>query len=272
MFRRALIVTAAAATVLAPSPAGAKELVALEICGPDECTTVNDRASLAMVPTGGENTLGPPPVAPFVRLRFTIDHEGTSDSWQVYYVPASNVLAGRDGDDGLLSWFPTYGREAEVLRRLAARVKPFPAPTLNQVTIGGRTTTGDPSSYLGLFVEKVAPPAVDSPLVEDWQAVDLHSTVPSPWTDAARDLMYSPSHGLLERGAVRLQLPAAVDDDLRAARTIDGATAPDGDVSARTVTLGAIGAVAALASLALLALRLGRRRRGTGPAAAQNPL
>ena len=71
MKRALAVLTAAAGLALAPA-AEAKELIAVEVCGPDGCNRATDAQTLRNVPMGGETEgpLGPP--AAFYRVHFVL--------------------------------------------------------------------------------------------------------------------------------------------------------------------------------------------------------
>jgi hypothetical protein len=215
--RRSLLVVLMTIGALAlVETAGAKELKKVELCGPVGCTAITDRSTLREIPTGGETLTEPPALASFYTMRLTVDAGRDESGWQVYYVPSADAIAARD-EAGRIRWFPIFGEAVGLMERLVRGLEPFPAPTISSVTVGGEVVSGDPSTYLRLYEVEGATSSSESPA--DWVPIDFVSDTRSPWTDGPRELMYSPSTDLLERGVEVIRLPHALAADVEAGRT-----------------------------------------------------
>lgn len=217
--RLATFVLAASAALALAAPAAAKELAKAELCGPAGCVAVTDKNDLRQIPTG--ETLGTrPPMSSYYALALSAKDDVTTYTWQIYYIPGSNMLAVQD-ERGGMNWHPIQGAAIGAMKRLAAQIEPFAAPAITSVAIGDRVVREDASSYLRLLEETGTPPAHNlSPA--DWVAIDFRSERPSPWTDSGRELMYSPSTNVLERRVDRLVLPRWLAADIEAARPLAG--------------------------------------------------
>jgi hypothetical protein len=255
MKRALAVLTAAAGLALAPA-AEAKELIAVEVCGPDGCNRATDAQTLRDVPMGGETEapLGRP--AAFYRVHFVLGEGENTHSSTLSYIPSQNALAYVDQYESVRA-LPIFGPTATgTIRRLARGLRPFSAPRVTSVAVGDRVLTGaGAAGYLALFR---AGTRVPREYPDEWVPVDLRSAEPTPWTEGARELMYSPEGGVIERGGVLYELPGWLAADLEAAR-------PLGDepgVPWRTILLSLLGALA-LVCLVLLA----RARRGEETAA-----
>ena len=214
-----LVLVAATALALA-APAAAKEITKAELCGPAGCAATTNEDELRMF-GGGSDTFGAqPPMSAYYELSLSArgDDEGATTTWTIYYVPSANMIAV-DGGYGTTNWHPLSAAAAGVMRRLAARVEPFPPPTVTSVAIGDRVVRENAASYLQLLHDTggIAPLNV-SP--DDWVGIDLRSARPSPWTDGARELLYSPSTNILERRIERVVLADSVAADIEAARPL----------------------------------------------------
>jgi hypothetical protein len=257
MTRSLLLAFAIGALALAEAGA-AKEPKKVELCGPAGCTAITDRSTLRAIPTGGETLGEPPALASFYTMRLTVGAGPEEDSWRVYYVPSANAIAARD-EAGKVSWFPIVGDAVSLMKRLVRGLQPFPAPTISSVTVDGKAVSGDPHAYLRLNELEAEGSSSESP--GDWVPIDFVSVRPSPWTDAPRELMYSPSTHLLERGIEVIPVPDGIAADIEAGRTFGS-----GGSSALWWWL-ALGAVV-LIPLAFVGLRALLQRRQDAAAAA----
>lgn len=254
--RLAPLMLAAAAALALAAPAAAKELTKAELCGPAGCVAVTDKDDLRQIPTGGETLGARPPMSAFYTFALSARDDVATHTWQIYYVPAANMLAIMD-PHGAMNWHPIHGAAIGTMKRLAGQIEPYAAPTITSVAVGDRVVTEDAASYLELFdVTGSTAPHNLSP--GDWLAVDFRSARPSPWTNSGRELMYSPSSNVLERRTDRLVLPAWLAADVEAARPL----ADDGVRWLPWLVLGAL--VAALLLLAGLGALL-RHRMSAAP-------
>jgi hypothetical protein len=73
------------------------------------------------------------------------------------------------------------------------------------------------SKYLGLY-RAGRRARLDYP--ESWVAIDLRSAEPTPWTDGAREFMFSPQAKALERGGALYELPDWLSSDVAAAQPL----------------------------------------------------
>ena len=79
--QRTLLLAAVAALALAAAPAAAaKEITKAEVCGPDGCTNVADRAVLPILANGGPPRT-PPTAAPYYDVRVTMAEGDTDVTW-----------------------------------------------------------------------------------------------------------------------------------------------------------------------------------------------
>jgi hypothetical protein len=251
-----LLLLVAVVVAAAPPAALAKELSAMTICGPSGCTTIDDRETLANLPSGGEPAGRMPPPGPYYTVRFTTEippAEGgpTTIDWNVFYVPGAQLFAAA-GEAGETQWLEMGGAPAALLRRIASRVEPFATPRLTGAKVGGVAVEGDVSTYARLLSLPVT--GVGTGPSFEWVPVDLRSARPSPWTRSEWDLAFSREGGLLQRGIEYVELPSGVAADVAAARALE----PAGRAWLPWLLLAALGA--ALAALALLGRRLAPAR------------
>lgn len=257
MSRSLLVVVVAIGALALAGTSAAKEPKKVELCGPTGCRTITDRDTLREIPTGGETIGKPPALAGFYTMRMTVDAERDESSWRVYYVPSADALAARN-ETGRINWFPIFGEAVGLMRRLVNGLQPFPAPTISSVTVSGEAVSGDPSTYLRLYEVEGTASSPQSPA--DWVPIDFVSVRPSPWTDAPRELMYSPSTNLLERGVEVIPLPDGLAVDIETGRAF-GSDDPSGIWW--WLALGA----AVLIPLAFVGLKALARRRHAAAAA-----
>jgi hypothetical protein len=123
--QRTLVLAAVAALALAAAPAAwAKEITKAEVCGADGCRSAA-AADREVLGNGGPPRTAPT-AAPFYTVRVTVDTgEGHATHWEMTAVPARRALLASDG-----TWLEMPADVAEVVARLAAGRRPFPASDL----------------------------------------------------------------------------------------------------------------------------------------------
>jgi hypothetical protein len=184
-----------------------------------------------------------------IRLQMSEPGHGVVGHWDIWWIPSTGALAA-PGDSGWAQWSRISNAANAFLRRQTVDTRPFPAPRLTRVFIGGRPAR-DPNSYLELFASSW-PVSYES--ASDWQRITIVATAPSPWTNHV-SLQYSPSTNVLWRGAERFEVPARIAANIEAARSLDAAA------SGRSYAWAwAAGAAALLSAVAATVRR--RRRRG----------
>jgi hypothetical protein len=100
---RAPALLAAVAALALPAAAGAKEVAAVEVCGTDGCTRIDDRATLRAFEQGSELAeAAPAGRQPSYRLRVRVrtDSAKTQVGWTSLWLPEAGVIAFDDGQSG----------------------------------------------------------------------------------------------------------------------------------------------------------------------------
>jgi hypothetical protein len=141
---RTLVLAVALLLAAAPATAAAKEITKAEVCGPDGCSSVGDRASFALLGEGGPPRT-PPTAAPYYDVRITMDEGGQDATWSYAAVPARHAIRADDG-----TWIEMPAEQSALITKVAAGRKPYPAADLV-----GTAPPPDP---------KPAPSDTDSPL------------------------------------------------------------------------------------------------------------
>ena len=135
----------AVALVLAVAPAAAaKEITKAEVCGPDGCTAVADRAVLPILGNGGPPRT-PPTAAPYYDVRITMAEGDQDATWSFAAVPARHAMRADDG-----TWMEMAPDASALVTKTAAGRKPYPAGEM-----AGWAAAPDP---------KPEPAGADSPL------------------------------------------------------------------------------------------------------------
>jgi hypothetical protein len=207
MTRIALLLAAAAAAVLAlAGAASAKEVVSVQVCGPDACSTVTDRETITRFEESAGSVdvyTGPAAPAEYYLVRVAVDSgDNGIVTLESFYVPSARVLRGPD-ERGHAVWWRAPRAERTVLDSVATGVRPFPVPEVTRATVGQRPAA-DPASYLNLYRLKRTPSA--HPKRSGWRRIRLTSALASPWTDGANVLMYLPRERLLQRDGEYVRL------------------------------------------------------------------
>jgi hypothetical protein len=125
--RLPVILLVAAATALTATPAGAKGITGVSVCGADGCTAGHqDSATLTPLLDWGTE-VADPGRAPFLRIKEHVGDGGqTFGITTVIYLPRLGLL--RHEEEGV--WTRPYPDAARLLKRLAHGVRPLPARQL----------------------------------------------------------------------------------------------------------------------------------------------
>lgn len=257
-----LALTVAAIVVLTTAGvAESKELASATFCGASGCRTVDHPGTL----TAGGDGVGDavPAIGPYYTVRFTVEHEGQVDGWQVFWIPGADTLAFRDElgnmtfehlDGGKPNPYRDESRHEEALSELryyTQGIEPYAMPAVVGATVGGKPVA-DPSSYLALYGrERDASISADA---DDWLPVELKATRPSPWTDSVL-VVVSPSKRIVEVGGTSVARLSAGESRAITARE---SLAVSSAGTRWSLVAGAALALALLVTLALVA-RAARR-------------
>jgi hypothetical protein len=128
------LILAAAAIVLPPSAAEAKEVVSARACDAAACRTITDTHTLLAM-SEGDPADAPSQAAPFHRVRMTMrsgDDEG-GFTYTVSYVPSAGLLLVR-GERGALDWLRPSAAGRAGFARLVQGLEPSPAAELGGIT------------------------------------------------------------------------------------------------------------------------------------------
>ena len=254
---RLVLALAAAAALLLPGAATAKEVTAVETCGVDGCKTVRDRDVLSRLEqSAGESDVRGAPArpAPFYVVRVTVDGGDQQFTWESFYVPSARTMRGTD-ERKRAFWRRVPEGERAILDSLAAAVTPFPAPEVVRATVG-RKPAADPASYLALY--RLEGRRAAYPRKADWIRIRLYSARRSPWTDGANVLAYSPSARALERDGELVRVPKRVGRQIRTGAALHLSSGETG--GRRTAFSAFVGALPLLAAAAVALRRRGDRR------------
>jgi hypothetical protein len=154
---RAPVLLAAVAALALPAAASAKEVAAVDVCGTDGCTRIDDRATLRAFEQGSELAeAAPAGRQPSYRLRVRVRTDSATPEvgWTGLWLPEAGVIAFDDGQQGatFTPVGPTLsralhraarGHAARAARRYSAPPPPtarvaevVPAPAARRVASG----------------------------------------------------------------------------------------------------------------------------------------
>lgn len=252
--KKAFLLTALLAALVAVAPAQGKELLGAQLCGADGCATNRD-GTLREGPGGPFQGAGEvvAPSAPAGWLHGSLlmgDGGRVFGRLSFFYVPSDDmVLQPGDGAQAPAWWHP-QGRFGEILRSLAKDVKPLPAPKLTKVMVNGLPVQ-DPTSYLRLY--SIGEQATTYPREAASVQVVYESATQSPWSAGNYMVVYPKSHLLVRDGQI-VSIPRDVAERVAARESI----APRGAFPWLTL-------FAALLATALLGAALWRFRPRAAP-------
>jgi hypothetical protein len=201
--RKLLLVTVAA--LVWAAPAGAKELLGAQLCGPAGCAT--ERQTAVMHGPGGPfegELVTPAKPGPWFRGYLLAGDNGkVFGKLLFYYVPGAHqiVQPGRNGQT--TTWTQVNGKLGPMLDRLAARVKPYAEPRFTRVTVDFKNVK-DPQSYVRLWTAGTK--AHDYPRGNDMRQVIFFTASATPWSDANYVVAY-PTDRLLMRDGQLVAIP-----------------------------------------------------------------
>ncbi len=253
--------------------AAAKEVKSAKVCGPSDCVNVTDREKASMLVGGDGGPGSPPPASSFYTVEVTIDTgQGDAPTWTIYYVPSAAMTRqvydpGAEAGSSTHAWSVVSARAAALLRDVTKGLDPFPKPDLSSVQIGSKTVVAGADSYLRLY--ELPPTRASGSLptaYSEW--IDLRSKQPPPWTDLPRDLSFSPSGGVVERGGQVVRLPEEFLAAMQAGRPLGVEERGDGGggkafpwaTLAATLGLAVAGAILIAFLLRRVRFRFPRRR------------
>jgi hypothetical protein len=209
MTRTLALAALAAAALVLPGTALAKEIESVQVCGASGCRTETDTAALRVLEgSAGESDtyVGPPAASAFHTVRVTVRAGEERVTWQSHLVLAARVMRTTD-EANRAAWRRLPAKEQAAWEGLTRGVEPFARPTLTRVTVAGKAVV-DPNSYLALY--DIRRRGLVRPGKADWVTIRLRSAQPSPWTDGTNELSYSRSANLLTRDGELVRVPGAL--------------------------------------------------------------
>jgi hypothetical protein len=160
-------------------------------------------------------------------------------------VPDGRLVVQPGMDGQTTSWLKAHGALGGLLERLAAKLRPFPAPKLVDVAINGKLAT-DPQSYLRLY--SIGGKAKTYPTDLRSVQIVLETAHRTPWSDGNNLVVY-PGSNLLMRDGEIVSIPGDVAD-----RAANGESLAVGG-GLPWALIAAAGAIVLLLGLAILRLR-----------------
>ena len=194
---RAPVGLVVAAVALAVTGAGAAKVppTGIEMCGRSGCATIlppdAERVFISLYGSRAE----PTSPAPSFLLRWQWPNQPEQRVW---WVPRTGVVQ-RDG-----TWISLSIASEAALKRASAGLRPFPAPTLTRVVVGGRVAE-NPQSYLRLLRGGELAATFDG--ARGFVGVRLTSLDPSPWTNGSAWVMVSKARGFVWRDVWVYRVP-----------------------------------------------------------------
>jgi hypothetical protein len=255
--KKVCLLAVAAAALVVPATANAKEITGLRVCGASGCKDA-DTAKLRSLVEGDSpiTTAYNPQIGSYYTVAMSFGMNGeTFNTHRTYWLPDRNLLRGQEQTTYDAWWHAPAAQEA-IIRETASGLEPF-TPRLDRVLVA-RRAVADPSSYMRLL-ERYPHPRV-LPKKARWIRITLRGT--NPWVDGVAHMRYQPRARVLRRDGDVVKLPKALGRLVvrrlsLAPPPVSGKahTAPDGNAT----LFAGIGA----AGLAVTALALALRKRAS---------
>ncbi|MBA3365836.1 MAG: hypothetical protein H0U03_08640 [Actinobacteria bacterium] len=201
----------------------AKELKEVKVCGAVACVVVTDVGTMHKLADATEGSKAPPRASEYYSVSVSVDAGERLHTWHVYYVPSAGLVRAIDEHGAAATraavrqatavWMSVPAATRAAFGQATAGLAPFPKPALTSVRVGARPVTGDPSSYLSLY--EVGARYSGSTWKATWHRITLQSETPSPWTDGANKLSYSPNLRLIRRDGHVFRIAKSLSDRLR---------------------------------------------------------
>lgn len=211
---KAAVALAVALVLTLPSAASAKGPSVVVVCGPRGCLGTAAREATAELSrvAHGESSVSfaaSPPLGPYYELRGERPFSVTYG----YFVPGSRAISVIYPPHTGAPWRETSAAFTRAVGRLAARLKPFPAPKPYRFSVE-RTALPRPVSYLGLLgpLARAQRPLSSTHFV--WLTFGWEQ--PNPWS-GDQPLRYVPHERALYRGGRWFRVPGAIARRLNAA-------------------------------------------------------
>jgi hypothetical protein len=235
-------------TLLCAAPANAKELLGAQLCGAGGCATEREAGLFEGQggPLGDGMVTPPAQVGPWYRGALLLGDRGkVYGRYAFYYVPDGRLVVQPGMDGQTATWLKAHGALGGLLERLAAKLRPFPAPKLLDVAINGKLAS-DPQSYLRLY--SIGSEAKIYPTDLRSVQIVLETARRTPWSDGNNLVVYPGSNLLLRDGEI-VSIPGDVADRAANGESLAVAAGPP------WALIAAAGGVAVLLALAILRLR-----------------
>jgi hypothetical protein len=219
----ALLAAAAVSAVLL-GIAQAKGPISAQVCGESACIAISDAetlSGLARAALSDEAIAVPPaPAQPYFALRLTMGEGPRAPHLTVYYLPEASLLRTSTGWSPVEALWTSIDADTDsALRELTRTLVPFAPPTVTAASVGTRRVR-HPGSYLQLYAVRSA--GKTRLRGADWLPIRLRSRTPSPWTDGANWLQYSPRARVLVRDAEFVKLDRRTGRALRLGLALPG--------------------------------------------------
>jgi len=150
--RSLLVATLVLAGLAAPSPAGAKEVTKVTVCGASECRSTTDPLRLDSIADWGVTSDSPARASGWYEVRVTFSPAEGEDfdpvDVKTVWVPAANRVRGLgEGDEDV--WYQPGPQYEAAISKLTAMLPPLPAEDLAGIEPRPARATAPPATPAG---------------------------------------------------------------------------------------------------------------------------
>jgi hypothetical protein len=129
----------------------------VQVCGPEACTTLKDRAGARYIGIPQEGVFEPPRPSPYYRLYITVEGGTYRHTYSGIYAPSTALIGVDEGARRVLYWHVPRTETLQELRSATRGLESYDAPARWPLAVGALSATeagGDrsPSAFVVVAV------------------------------------------------------------------------------------------------------------------------
>jgi hypothetical protein len=130
------VLVAALVTLGVPATALGKGRNTVQVCGPETCTTLEDRAGARYLGSSQEGVFEPPRPSPYYRFHVTAEAGSYRHTYSGIFHPEAGLIGVDEGARRVLYWHVPRTETLQELRAATRAVEPYDAPSSWPLAVG----------------------------------------------------------------------------------------------------------------------------------------